>query len=150
MQQLATKPDVRLMTLRPPYRFESPFDGQGYVLLLHSDDPNIPAEVRSSLADQIVATGCRYACCSGVGCSSWHDAVDFAFIATDPNYQPPDERFVMTTWHERESLSDVVWFALNNTSFDDFVAERFLIVLLSPAGGREQEVRAAVATSASG
>jgi hypothetical protein len=41
-----------------------------------------------------------------------------------------------------------VWFALNNTSFDDFVAERFLIVLLSPVSGREEEVRAAVAASA--
>ena len=133
--------------MRPPYRFESPFDGKGYVLLLHSDDPSIPPEVQSSLADQIVATGCRYACCSGVACSSWDDAIDWAFIATDPNDQPPDERFVMTTWHEGESLSDVVWFALNNTSFDDFMAERFLIVLLSPAAGREAEVSAAVPAS---
>ncbi|WP_425618267.1 hypothetical protein NA78x_001970 [Anatilimnocola sp. NA78] len=148
MQQLATKPDVRLMTLWPPYRFESPFAGKGYVLLLHSDDPNIPADAQSALADQIFATGCRYACCSGVACSSWDDAIDFAFIATDPNYQPSDERLLMTTWHERESLSEVVWFALNNTSFDDFVAERFLIVLLSPVGGREEEVRAAAAACA--
>ena len=148
MQQLATKPDVRLTTLRPPYRVESPFSGKSYVLLLHSDDPAIPAEVQSSLAHQIVATRCRYACCSGIACRSWDDAIDFAFIETDPDYKPPEERFVMTTWHERESLSDVVWFALNSTGFDDFVAERFLIVLLSPAGGREQEVQAAVAASA--
>ena len=150
MQQLATNPDVRMATLRPPYRFESPFGGQGYVLLLHSDDPNVPLEVQSSLADQIITTGCRYACCSGVGCSRWDDAIDFAFIATDPNYQPPDDRFVMTTWHERQSLGEVVGFALNHTSFDDFVAERFLIVLLSPDSGRKQEVRAAVSANVNG
>lgn len=148
MQQLATKPDVRLTTLQPPYRFESPFGGKGYVLLLHSDDPNIQPHVQSAFADQIVATGCRYACCSGVTCSSWHDAIDLSFVGTGSSNQRLEERFVMTTWHEQERLGDVVWFALNNTSFGDFVAERLLIVLLSPDTGREQEVREAVAASA--
>jgi hypothetical protein len=144
MQQLATKPDVRSVTLRPPYRFESPFGGEGFVLLLHSDDRQAPNETQAALAEQIVASGCRYVCCSGVACSDWHDAVDWAFIATDPNYDPPDERFIMTTWHERESVSDVVWFALNNTWFDDFVPERFLFVLLSPEPERAEEFAAAV------
>jgi len=144
MQQLATKPDVRLMTLRPPYQFESPFGGEGFVLLLHSDDRQVPTEEQAALAEQIVASGCRYVCCSGIACSNWHDAVDLAFIATDPNYHPPDERFIMTTWHERESVSDVAWFALHSTSFNDFVAERFLFVLLSPEPSRAEEFVAAV------
>ena len=144
MEQLATQPDVRLVALRPPYWLESPFEGEGYVLLLHSDDPDVSSDVQSLLADQIIATGCRYACCSGVACGSWHDAIDFAFMRTDPDYQPPDERSVMTSWHEGERLGEVVWFAMNCTSFDKFVAERVLVVLLKPGPGREEELKAAV------
>lgn len=135
---------MRLISLRPPYRFESPFGGDGYVLLMHSDDPDVSTEAQAAVAEQIVASGCRYVCCSGVACSSWHDAVDWAFLQTDPNYSPPDERFIMTTWHERESVSEVVWFALNNAWFDDFVPERFLFVLLSPKPHRAEEFAAAV------
>ena len=144
MRQLSAEPDVRLVSPMPPYEFESPFGGQEFVLLLHSDDPDATPETRAAIAGQVVASGCRYVCCSGEDCSRWHDDVNFAFMSTDVNYQPPAERFIMTTWHEGESLSEVVWYVLMCTSFDDFVAERFLVVLLKPNPGRKSEVAAAV------
>jgi hypothetical protein len=142
MEQLASEPDVRLIVLRPPYRFQSPFDGQAFVLVLHSDDPHVDEEMRRQAAEQIVASGCRYACCAGADCSRWHDAIDLAQTVAD--LEPRDERLIMTTWHESESLSEVVWFAFNCTAYDHFCPERFLIVLLRPVPSREDEATAAV------
>ena len=41
-----------------------------------------------------------------------------------------DENHVMTTWHDDESLEDIVFFFLNNTGFDDFTAERFVVLFV--------------------
>ncbi len=36
----------------------------------------------------------------------------------------------MTTWHEDEPIEDVVFFFLNNTSFDDWTAVNFLVAIV--------------------
>jgi len=66
--------------------------------------------------------------CFGFESSKWDDAVDLAFLDTSPEFNPPDEKFVMTSWHEQDSLRDVAEFFVRNTSFDFFEPAAFVIV----------------------
>ncbi len=41
-----------------------------------------------------------------------------------------EDNLVMTTWHENEPLENIVFFFLNFTSFGNFIAERFLVLVI--------------------
>jgi hypothetical protein len=47
----------------------------------------------------------------GVECEEWHDTVDWTNIEEFEFGEIPDDRFVMTTWHTDEPLSEALWFA---------------------------------------
>lgn len=49
----------------------------------------------------------------GIDCSSWDDTVDEANLAKWNFNEIPDENFIMTTWHENDSIQEVFWFAKN-------------------------------------
>jgi hypothetical protein len=51
------------------------------------------------------------------------------------NWEVKDATFVMTTWHEDESVEDIVLFFLNNMRFDDWTAVNFLVAVI---GGNAQ------------
>ena len=59
----------------------------------------------------LVDSGCLYMMAWGPNCSSWDDSVDFAQIQKFLPDEAPDEEFVMTTWHDDETLESVFWFA---------------------------------------
>lgn len=66
----------------------------------------------------------------GHNASSWDDSVDSAFIDTDTDFDPPDDRLLMTTWHDGEAISDVVSFALMNTNFDTHHFHDYLALMI--------------------
>jgi hypothetical protein len=49
----------------------------------------------------------------GKECSSWDTAVDIANIEEFSSSDIPEDRFVMTTWHNEEPLEEVFWFCKN-------------------------------------
>jgi len=114
--------------LERPFRLEAPFQGRTFSLLLAVYDTTVTSEEQQALSEQIVRQGCRYAVCTGHECSSWDDSIDSAHIETDPDLSPPDSKFVMTTWHEQESIGDVAEFFVHAAKFDGFEPERFLVV----------------------
>ena len=59
----------------------------------------------------LVLSECLYMLAWGIECSSWDDSVDFAILEKHDFNEIPDEQFVMTTWHEKESLEDVFTFS---------------------------------------
>lgn len=63
------------------------------------------------VSDWLVRSGCRYMMAWGPGCNSWDDSVDMANMKRFSFGDIPDEEFIMTTWHEEESLDDVFHFA---------------------------------------
>jgi len=63
------------------------------------------------VAEWIVAIGCLYVVAWGVECEKWHDAVDWAILDVFEFGDIPDDRFVMTTWHSDEPISEAFWFA---------------------------------------
>ena len=50
----------------------------------------------------------------------------------------PEEKFVMTTWHENESLKEVFWFAKNN-AFHPAVELRNTLILDITTASREEQ-----------
>lgn len=127
--------------LTRPYDFESPCGGEDFVMLLAVFDDAIEPTEQGALSDTFVAQGCRYAVCYGHECSTWDDSIDMSFIATDPDYSPPHDRFVMTTWHDDEPIADVAEFFVRNTSFDNFEAVRFVLVALGGTSKQFDQIR---------
>ncbi len=66
---------------------------------------------RNRVSAWLVSAGCLYALAWGHECSIWDDAVDWANIDAVDFKPTPPERFVMTTWHEDETIEEVFWFA---------------------------------------
>jgi len=80
----------------------------------------------------------------GINATSWDSSVDIAFINTDPDFNPPDDRHVMTTWHDNETIDEVVWFALMNTNFDFHEFHDYLALMIGDNPKIESEVLAAI------
>jgi len=59
----------------------------------------------------LVRSGCLYMMAWGPECSSWDDSVDVANLEEFGYGEIPDDRFVMTTWHESEPVQEVFWFS---------------------------------------
>lgn len=127
---------IHFSALERPYDFLSPFSGEEFAAMIWVADPTVTDEEQARLSEQLVEQGCRYAVCGGHECSTWDDSIDMAFLETDPDFQPPDEKFVMTTWHEGESVEEVAEFLALNTSFDNFVAKNFFVLFV----GRNKEL----------
>lgn len=58
----------------------------------------------------LVDSGCLYMMAWGPECSSWDDSVDYAQIQKYPDGAPEPD-YVMTTWHDKETLESVFWFS---------------------------------------
>ena len=121
---------VNIWSTTSPHHFVSPFPNNEYVLILIITDSDIPVEKRQLIARDIVHSRCRYALTYGHECSLWHDLIDMAYLDADL----PDEKFLMTTWHDDEPIEDVVDFMWWNTSFDYYDPEYFGILFLRAEG----------------
>ena len=55
-------------------------------------------------------SGCLYLCAWGVECEQWHDSADWAHLDQSDYKEVPEEKLVVTTWHENESLEDFFFF----------------------------------------
>lgn len=88
-------------------------------------------ERRDEVAHWLCKENCRWMAAWGIDCSKWDDALDEAEIALWPD-GAPDDKFIVTTWHNIESLDEVFWFIGTQTStFDDRAITHFAIVHLS-------------------
>jgi hypothetical protein len=123
--------ELRILELRRPYQFSSPFEGE-FAAMIVALDPAMNAEEQRELSAALVAQGCRYAVCAGIKASSCDDSLDWAFLES-VNFEPADERFVMTSWHDEETPDDVVFFFANCTTFGNFEPSRFVAVFLGSA-----------------
>jgi len=83
----------------------SPFKA---VIIVEDD---VKSDWQSSVSQWIANAGCRYMLAWGKGCSSWDTSVDIANLEQFDYGDIPEDEFIMTTWHENESLEEVLWFA---------------------------------------
>ena len=84
-------------------------------------------------------SGCLYVMAWGEGCSSWEEPVGLANLeAFDPE-EIPDDRVVITTWHEDEPLNEVFWFSKHTAMHPCYELDNAVLLHLVPVG-REQEL----------
>jgi len=144
MKLLTTKEGsrVHLGRIDRPYTFVSPPESGEFALLLVVGDRSVSPEEQGELSRQFVREGCRYAVCFGHGCSSWDDSIDMVGVMDDVEGRAG--AFVMTTWHEDETIEEVVEFFATNTRFDDWSAREYVVLVIGGPDALEARVRAAV------
>ncbi len=74
----------------------------------------------------------------GNNCSSWDDSVDFSNYLQFKGKEIPDESFVITTWHEDESLSEVLWFSKHSAFHESCDLENTVVLHISQESKRDQ------------
>lgn len=90
--------------------------------------------------------GCLYVVAWGVECEDWHDAVDSANLERFDFGDIPDEKFVMTTWHKDEPLSEAMWFAGQCAYHPDIELGDTVILHIASEGRRKAMVEAYLAS----
>ncbi|AYO54872.1 DUF7684 family protein [Acinetobacter wuhouensis] len=84
-----------------------------YILVIAIHSQNAEKEWRYAICDWIVKSKqCYWALAWGYDCSLWDDALDWSYLESC-NYELPDDEDyqLMTSWHENETLEDVMEFA---------------------------------------
>lgn len=97
---------------------------------------------QSLISDWLVSAGCLYMMAWGPDSSSWDDSVDWASLAASGFGDVPDDRFVMTTWHEDEPLAETFWFSGRVAHHPTMELTRTLIVEISLAAHRDEMLAA--------
>ncbi len=102
-------------------------------------DEDVAEEWQESVSQWLVDSGCRYMMAWGKNCSSWDDSVDMVNMEQFNFGEIPEESFVMTTWHEKETLNEVFWFAKNTAHHEHHDLKNILLIHISNRG-RENEI----------
>lgn len=87
---------------------------------------------RNEVADRLVADRVRYAGLGGVQADIWHDAVDWAHLGSSPDFDPPEDRFVMTDGSGKDSLAELLWESFHICGFDDLWFYQLVVVWVGP------------------
>lgn len=132
--------NISTVTLKRPFDVSSINVQTPYACLVYSTE-DVTKEEMEKISSWILSSGCRYAVCAGMDCSEWHDAIDWAYIASDPNYSPPESRFIMTSWHTNDTLEEIVWFWLTLTNYDDNIFENYLLLIVGEEEGLEERIK---------
>ncbi len=146
MELLRTRDDkeVWVHQIERPFPFDPPSPGRRYVAIVFSNDESVTDAERQSVTRALFASGCRYGVFAGHACGVWERALDTACIESDADYQPSDEAFTMTTAHEGESVEDVMFFGLMNTSFGSHDFDRLLVLFVGARAGLCEDVQTAI------
>ena len=89
-------------------------------------------------SDWLVASGCLYMMAWGKNCSSWDGSVDLASLKEFSNEEIPDDKLVMTTWHENEPLKDVYFFSKHSATHPEVKIDNTLLLHIS-RGNKEKD-----------
>lgn len=101
-------------------------------------DAPVTREWRHLISAWLVRSGCLYMMAWGPDCSLWDDSVDHANFVEFDYGDIPDDKFVLTTWHDGEPLSEAFWFAARTAHHPDVKLKRTLIVDISQGDRRRQ------------
>ncbi len=74
----------------------------------------------------------------GPSCSSWDDSVDYANLEDFEWKDIPDDRFVMTTWHDKEPLVEALGFAKFAAEHPNVELTRCLLIDIGTNSRREE------------
>ena len=106
----------------------------------------VTQEWRKRIAEWLLKNGCLYVVAWGVDCEDWHDTVDWTNLEEFDFGDIPDDKFVMTSWHDGAPLSEALFFAGQCASHPNVELERTLILQIADEVG-EAELMGAYANS---
>lgn len=129
---LHVQPDGEL----PRWRASEPFR---CVVVVQAD---VSPGWRSNVSGWMLREGCLYMMAWGSECSRWDDAVDDENLSRFDYGDIPEDKFVMTTWHEDQSLSEVFWFAKELAHHPTVALRDTLLLHIAPCAS-EAEMLAA-------
>lgn len=112
---------------------DPPFSLKPYVCLVVIAESILSGDEEMSLCRMILKSGSTYVCCAGIDCSRWHDSFDWAAMDV---MKPLDSDPVLTTWHETDSVEQIVDYFLRCTAFGASY-EHFLLVFV----GRDEQLK---------
>ena len=99
----------------------------------------VTEEWQNKVSDWIVNSGCLCMMAWGDRCSTWDDSVDWANLSQHDFGEVPDDKFVMTSWHEDEPLEEAFWFSKFCASHPTIALDRVIILHISNKN-RETEI----------
>ena len=71
----------------------------------------IDEEYHWTVCEHLVETGCRWMLAWGIDGTLWDDSVDLVEINKFlPEIEGPDDEFVLITWHDNDTLEEVIHF----------------------------------------
>ncbi len=126
MQSVPTYLHVQPNGELPNWRADGPFR---CVVIVQAD---VSPDWRSRVSDWLVDAGCLYMMAWGSECSRWDDAVDDANLAAFDYGDIPEDRFIMTTWHENQPLSEALWFAKELANHPTVALRDTLLLHIAP------------------
>src|SRR6266511_4271195 len=92
-----------------------------FTAFIAADATKVTVDAVTSLATGMLSHRCAYVSVWGPDCERVHDIFDEVYVQDYPHplvgheqAWSPDLPFLMTTWHESESLASALWFALYN------------------------------------
>lgn len=94
-------------------------------------DDEITPEWQSQVSTWLVKSGCLYMMAWGTECTTWDDSIDLANLEAFNYGDIPEDQFVMTTWHEKEPLKEVLWFAKHSAVHPTIDLPNLLILHVS-------------------
>ena len=94
-------------------------------------EETVTPEWRAQVSDWLVKSGCLYMMAWGKECSTWDDSVDTANLEIFNYKNIPDDKFVMTTWHEDELLKEVFWFSKHSADHPEIEISSTLVLHIS-------------------
>jgi hypothetical protein len=102
-------------------------------------EASVSPDWQYAVSDWIVAYGCRYMMAWGPDCASWDDSVDWSALEAH-DFDIPDDRHVMTTWHDDEPLEEAFFYCEFNAclSSDDVDLHHKLILHIAPEADEER------------
>ncbi|WP_281859691.1 DUF7684 family protein [Litoreibacter halocynthiae] len=98
----------------------------------------VGGDYRNEVSKTLVKAGCLYSLAWGTDCSAWDDSVDWAFLELYDFGDYPEDKFVMTTWHDEETLEETIEFAKHCTEYSDVTLDD--IIVLDFAGQERGEL----------
>ena len=115
---LVLERDLYVLHLESPEDFPDDLSlgSPSFACLLAWDSRGVDVKRITKLASKLLKAGAIYICAWGPDCERVHDIFDEEIVGSDPS---PDDPFIMTTWHSRETLAGAIWFVLMCSNMDE-------------------------------
>jgi hypothetical protein len=108
-----------LVELREDWQWPAEGMPQWSVVFIAADARGVPGPLIRAFAREMLRHDCTYVCAWGLESGRVHDEADSAYLEVTGADGEESIPFLMTTWHDDESLASALWFAFVSASPSD-------------------------------